>query len=407
LKVLHREAGPNTIYGDSDDLMVDRTRTTNPTDFANKLVCSEVNSFSAFAIAHTVTPTAEDATVSGQILDNQGNPVEGAAVRMNGTQNRLTVTDAAGRYHFDEVETNGLYVITPSRANFTFSPFQRSFSQLGAHTDATFTAAPAAGSLNPLDATEYFVRQQYLDFLGREPDEAGFNFWVNNLESCGNDLGCREVKRIDTSAAFFLSIEFQQTGYVVYRTHLAAFGDLRDAPVPLQLTEFRSDAAQISKGVVVLQNGWQRILEINKQLFVEDFVKRARFVTEYPLSMTPTEFVDKMFSHAGIPVADDDYAAAIAEFGRATNTSDVTARGRALRRVAENSTLTRSRFNRAFVLMEYFGYLRRDPNSGQDRDFVGYKFWLDKLDRFDGNFHEAEMVKAFLSSIEYRARFSR
>jgi hypothetical protein len=57
--------------------------------------------------------------------------------------------------------------------------------------------------------------------------------------------------------------------------------------------------------------------------------------------------------------------------------------------------------------MEYFGYLRRDPNSGQDRDFAGYSFWLDKLDRFDGNFHEAEMVKAFLSSIEYRARFPR
>jgi hypothetical protein len=150
--------------------------------------------------------------------------------RMNGTQNRLTVTDAAGKYHFDEVTTNGLYVVTPSRANFNFSPSQRSFSQLGAHTEATFTASPNAGVLNPLDTTEYFVRQQYLDFLGREPDEAGFNFWVNNIESCGNDAGCREVKRIDTSAAFFLSIEFQQTGYVVYRTYQAAFGDLPSAP---------------------------------------------------------------------------------------------------------------------------------------------------------------------------------
>jgi hypothetical protein len=108
LKILHREAGPNTVYGDSDDVMVDRTRTTNPTDFANKLVCSEVDSFSAFAIAHTATPTAENATVSGQILDNQGQPVEGAAVRMSGTQNRLTVTDAEGRYHFDDVETERL-----------------------------------------------------------------------------------------------------------------------------------------------------------------------------------------------------------------------------------------------------------------------------------------------------------
>jgi CSLREA domain-containing protein len=354
-----------------------------------------------------VGPTASNGAVSGQILDNSGNPVEGAAVRMNGSQNRLTVTDAAGRYHFDQVETNGLYVVTPSRPNFTFSPPQRTFNQLGANTEATFTAAAGGGSLNPLDATEYFVRQQYLDFLGREPDEAGFNFWVNNLESCGDDLGCREVKRIDTSAAFFLSIEFQQTGYVVYRTYQAAFGDLRDSPVPLQLTEFRGDAAQISKGVVVLQDGWQRALETNKKLFAEDFVKRARFAVEYPLTMTPTEFVDKLFANAAIPLTDDDHTAAIGEFARAADTSDVAARGRALRRVAENSTLIRRRFNRAFVLMEYFGYLRRDPNSGQDRDFAGYTFWLDKLDRFDGNFQEAEMVKAFLSSIEYRARFPR
>jgi hypothetical protein len=153
-------------------------------------------------------------------------------------------------------------------------------------------------------------------------------------------LGCREAKRIDTSAAFFLSIEFQQTGYVVYRTHQAAFGDLRDAPVPLQLPEFRSDAAQISKGVVVLQNGWQRTLETNKQLFAEDFVKRERFAAEYPTTMTPTEFVDKLFANAAIPLTDDDHAAAIAEFARATDTSDVAARGRALRRVAENSVLT-------------------------------------------------------------------
>jgi hypothetical protein len=206
---------------------------------------------------------------------------------------------------------NGFYVITPSRANFSFSPAQKSFSQLGAHTEATFTGATGGGGLNPLDATEYFVRQQYLDFLGREPDEAGFNFWVNNIESCGNDLGCREVKRIDTSAAFFLSIEFQQTGYVVYRTYQAAFGELPDAPVPLQLTEFRSDAAQISKGVVVLQTGWQRALENNKKLFAEDFVKRARFAGEYPLTMTPTEFVDKLFANAAIPLTDGDHAAAI------------------------------------------------------------------------------------------------
>lgn|GEM_PF-2901146 len=395
LKVLHREGV----------LLVDHGSTT---DFPAKTVCTQVTSFSEFVIAQpVVNPTAANGSVVGQIVDTNGNPVEGAAVRMNGTENRLTVTDAEGKYHFDDVETNGLYVVTPSRPNFTFNPAQRSFSQLGAHTDATFTASPAAGSLNPLDATEYFVRQQYLDFLGREPDEAGFNFWVNNIESCGNDIGCREVKRVDTSAAFFLSIESQQTGYLIYRFYQAAFGEIPNAPVPLRLSEYASDAAQISKGVVVLQTGWQRALENNTRAFAEDFVKRDRFVAAYPVTMTPAEFVDKLFANGHIPLIDGDHAAAIGEFGGAPDTSDASARARALRRIAENSVLARRHFNRAFVLMQYFGYLRRDPNSGQDRDFSGFNFWLDKLDRFDGNFRDAEMVKAFLTSIEYRARIPR
>jgi hypothetical protein len=355
----------------------------------------------------TATPTATNGTVTGQVVDTNGKPIEGAAVRLNGTQNRLSVTDALGNYRFDNVETNGLYVVTPSRANFSFSPSQRSFSQLGAHTQATFTGAANGGTLNPLDTTEYFVRQQYLDFLGREPDEAGFGFWVNNIESCGTDAGCREVKRIDTSAAFFLSIEFQQTGYLVYRTYQAAFDDLPNTPVPLRMGEFKPDTQQISNGVVVLQDGWQKKIEDNTQAFFAEFVKRSRFTLTYPATMTPAEFVDRLFANAHVPLTDSDHTAAIAEFGAAADSSDNAARGRALRRVAENSTLTRQQFNQAFVLMEYFGYLRRDPNSGQDTDFGGYNFWLEKLDRFNGNFQNAEMVKAFLTSIEYRARFPR
>ena len=123
--------------------------------------------------------------------------------------------------------------------------------------------------------------------------------------------------------------------------------------------------------------------------------------------MTPVEFVDQLFTNGQIPMGDGDHAAAIAEFGGAADTSDVAARALALRRIAENSVLARRHFNRAFVLIEYFGYLRRDPNSGPDRDFSGFNFWLDKLDRFDGNFRDAEMVKAFLTSVEYRARIPR
>jgi hypothetical protein len=73
---------------------------------------------------------------------------------------------------------------------------------------------------NPIDDSRFFVRQHYYDFLGREPDRAGLDFWTNQIESCGADAQCREVKRINVSAAFFLSIEFQETGYFVRRLYL-------------------------------------------------------------------------------------------------------------------------------------------------------------------------------------------
>ena len=108
---------------------------------------------------------------------------------------------------------------------------------------------------------------------------------------------------------------------------------------------------------------------------------------------------------AGVAPSSTDRASAISEFGAASNTADVAARGRALRRVAENSTLAQQEFNRAFVLMQYYGYLRRNPNDAPDTDFQGYNFWLTKLNQFNGNFQNADMVQAFILSAEYRRRF--
>jgi hypothetical protein len=76
-----------------------------------------------------------------------------------------------------------------------------------------------------------------------------------------------------------------------------------------------------------------------------------------------------------------------------------------LRAVAENAEFQRRQFNKAFVLMQYFGYLRRNPNDAPDADFTGYNFWLSKLNQFNGNFVQAEMVRAFIESTEYRKRF--
>ena len=147
------------------------------------------------------------------------------------------------------------------------------------------------------------------------------------------------------------------------------------------------------------------MLENNKQNFTNQFVQRSRFTIAFPSSLTPAQFADQLFANAGVTPSTTDRNAAIAEFGSAMNTSDTAARGRALRRVAENATLVTNEFNRAFVLMQFYGYLRRNPNDAPDADHSGYDFWLTKLNAFNGNFVSAEMVKAFILSSEYRSRF--
>ncbi len=260
---------------------------------------------------------------------------------------------------------------------------------------------------NPIDNAQFFVRHHYLDFLNREPDASGLTFWTNEITSCGTDAGCIETKRINVSGAFFLSIEFQETGYLVYRFYKASYGNLTGAPVPITFAEFLSDTREIGQGVIVNQAGWETMLENNKQAFTEEFVQRLRFTSAYATSLRPDQFVDQLFMNAGVNPSATDRAAAINEFGSSTTTADTTVRGRVLRSVAENSTLARQEFNKAFVLMQYFGYLRRNSNDPPDLglNFDGYNFWLTKLHQFNGDFVQAEMVKAFITSGEYRQRF--
>ena len=124
--------------------------------------------------------------------------------------------------------------------------------------------------------------------------------------------------------------------------------------------------------------------------------------------MTPAQFVDKLNQNAGGNVlSPTERTTAINLFSGAGNSSNLTARAQAVRQVAEDQDLYNAEFNRAFVLAEYFGYLRRNPNDAPEAtlDYTGFDFWLTKLNQFNGSYINAEMVKAFLSSIEYRQRF--
>jgi len=275
------------------------------------------------------------------------------------------------------------------------------------------------GCGNPIDVPNFFVKQHYLDFLNRQPDQAGWDFWTNKITSCGANAQCIEVQRISVSASFFLSIEFQQTGYLVERFYKVAYGDAtgnstingpHQLSVPIvRFNEFLQDTQRIGQGVIVLQPGWDTLLENNKQAYAKEFVQTSRFTAAgaFPTTMTPTQFVDKLDQNAGHVLSASERTTIINLFGGSVDTSSVVARAQAIRQVAEDQDLYNAELNRAFVLAEYFGYLRRNPNDSPEStlDYSGYDFWLTKLNQFNGNYFNAEMVKAFLSSIEYRQRF--
>jgi len=293
-----------------------------------------------------------------------------------------------------EVIFSQLYVMNADGSN----PVRLTNVYEGGELD--WQALPQAAA-NPIDTVDFFVRQHYRDFLNREPDTPGLTFWTNEITSCGGDVQCVEVKRINVSAAFFLSIEFQQTGYLVYKTYAAAFGPTRIAStVPLTRSEFLPDVQSVAQGVVVGATGWKEQLEANQAAYFNEFVQRPNFVATYPSTMSSAQYVDSLKANASGALSSSERDQLVQELSSGAKT-----RAQVLRAVAENAEFTRAHFNRAFVLMQYFGYLRRNPNDFPDNNFGGYNFWLTKLDQFNGNFVQAEMVKAFITSTEYRQRF--
>jgi hypothetical protein len=331
---------------------------------------------------------------------------------------RCDYTRAAGTLRFAPGESEKTFVVLVNDDSFNEGSETTRLrlsnpsagSALGPQTSAALEITDDAQEsvTNPIENAQDFTLQHYHDFLNREPDDRGLAFWKGQTANCGSSDP--EVCHINVSAAFFLSIELQQTGYFVERMYKAAFGDAtgtstlggaHQLAVPaVRLSEFLPDSQQVGKNVAVGIGDWERQLEDNKQAFALDFVRRQRFKDAFPSTLTAAEFVSKLDRNVG-GVLSAEEKASLGGFDPA----DESKRVRVLRAVAEDAALTRAEFNRAFVLMQYFGYLRRDPDAALDVDHTGYDFWLRKLDQFGGDFIRAEMVKAFLNSDEYRKRF--
>jgi hypothetical protein len=278
-----------------------------------------------------------------------------------------------------------------------------------------------------IDDADFFASQHYVDFLRRFPDAPGLAHWTAEITECndpskrgpGESLAlCTERKRSNTSAAFFLSPEFQNTGSFVVRVY---WGTLKKSPnsqcpsLPAGLSgqcrplysDYIADMSQIAKGIVVNDQLDPNVINANKRAFVDQFVARAEFKAIYD-SLNNTQFVDKLFETTGINASATDRAALVNGLNTGETRSSVvfkvvdgttTQTGGALRfDTTYGQAFYDKEFDDAFVFMEYLGYLRRNP------DQAGYEFWLGKLKQY-GNWADAQMVLAFTLAPEYRNRF--
>jgi hypothetical protein len=281
-----------------------------------------------------------------------------------------------------------------------------------------FTVSSTPPPANPIDVAREFVRWQYKDFLRREPDGPGWDHWTFEITQCSDpafrlagetETKCVDRKRDNTSAAFFLSPEFSNVGYFVLRVYRGSLGRMPHfGGGSGAADEFTKDAATVGQGIVVNDALAPSVMNANKQAFVNAFVTKAEFRSIYD-GLSNTQYVDRLFQTTGVVPTDDERSALINGLNANTET-----RASVLFKVVDGTNTiedghlefkTRygkafydNLFNAAFVQMQYFGYLQRDPDPD------GYNHWLNKLNTFN-DWRTAEMVRAFIVSPEYRSRF--
>ncbi|MEK6280494.1 MAG: DUF4214 domain-containing protein [Acidobacteriota bacterium] len=264
---------------------------------------------------------------------------------------------------------------------FTITLSNATGATLGSPASATVTIQDneTANGPNPIDGVDFFIRQQYIDFLGREPDPAGLAGWRNVLNNCGTTVP-PPCDRIEVSAGFFRSEEFQSRGYFIYRFY-SAVGRIALSP------EFFPDFAKVSGFLTTDQ------LEANKVAYVNEFMARAEFQNKYGTTLNnPTAYVDALLQTVGLPA----HPSRTGWISTLNSNNNSQTRGQVLRQLVESSEVFNKYFNEAFVIMQYFGYLRRTADAS-------YLSWLQTMNQSGGDYRT--MINGFMNSAEYRRRF--
>ncbi|MGH9944072.1 MAG: PQQ-dependent sugar dehydrogenase, partial [Pyrinomonadaceae bacterium] len=243
--------------------------------------------------------------------------------------------------------------------NVTLMLFNPAGATLGPQRTATLqiTDADAAGGTNPVLASPFFVRQQYLDFLSREPEDAGFQSWLDTLNGCHDPFNrdpanpSAACDRVIVSSSFFRSDEFQLKGLYVYLFYKATLGRL---PLYAEITpDMRAVTGQTSEEVV-----------FKRDAFAREWVNRPSFLALYPATLSDVVFVDRVLANAGVTLATPDPVSGVTRNSLVSDLqSDNRTRAEVVRLIVESREVNAREFNGAFVAMQYFGYLRRDPEA--------------------------------------------
>src|SRR5260370_426305 len=259
--------------------------------------------------------------------------------------------------------------------NFTVSLNNPSGATLGTQSTTTVMIVDndTVTGPNPIDNTDFFVRQQYLDFLGREPDPPGFAGWTSTINNCSGDT--TQCDRIHVSQLFFQAAEFQSRGYFVYRFYNVAFGRKPD------YAEFVPDLASVSGFLDVNQ------LEAAKVAFIAGVMARPAFASQYN-SLSNSGYVDALINTAQVNLSNRQ------SMIDSLNNSTLT-RAQVLRQIVESNEVSTKYNHQAYAVMEYFGYLRRQPDA----------FYLQWIQVLDTTNDPRGMVTGFVNSSEYRSRF--
>ena len=286
---------------------------------------------------------------------------------------------------------------------FTVTLSNPSGISLGTPTSISITIADNDSTMtNPFNDNAFFVRQQYLDFLFREPDTGGFNTWFNTLTTCqpnqgglGSDPAC---DRVHVSSGFFRSTEFGETGYWAYRFYHATLGRRP------QFAEFVPDMRRFSG----LKDA---ALEAARAAHIAAFMQKSEFQNIYAAltnAGNAAQFIAKLEEKAevSLPATNTTLPGQPPQFGR-QELIDKMASGeftaaQTLRAFIEQKVVFDRFFFRAFVAMQYFGYLLRDPED------AGYNDWVDVLTNGRGTIQPGNfrhLIFGFVWSEEYRQRF--